>query len=119
MRVGHNEKRSTEMPFGLAAIWVKLTVHVLCLDHGDGRITLVGNINCFAHLDKAVESGHAFVRSFASKVGNYSWIGSVQGAVATWSVIGMRYVLTIFDSHGFTRSLSLPVLPLYESAIEP
>src|SRR5215204_3651640 len=49
-------------------------------------------------------------RSFASKVRNYSWIGSVQGAVATWSVISMRYFLTIFDSHGFTRSLPLPVL---------
>src|SRR5215212_1571758 len=49
-------------------------------------------------------------RSFASKVGNDSWIGSVQGAVATWSVISMRYFLTILDSHGLTRSLSLPVL---------
>src|SRR5215207_10861040 len=49
-------------------------------------------------------------RSFALKVGNYSWIGSVQGAIATWSVISMRYFLTIFDSLGLTRSLPLPVL---------
>ena len=31
------------------------------------------------------------------------WIGSVQGAVATWSVIRCA-------SHGWTRSLPLPVL---------
>jgi len=27
-----------------------------------------------------------------------TWIGSVQGAVATWSVITMRYFLAILDS---------------------
>gem|GEM_PF-4025819 len=27
---------------------------------------------------------------FASKIGSRTWIGSVQGAVATWSVISMR-----------------------------
>jgi hypothetical protein len=32
-----------------------------------------------------------------SKVGNYSWIGSVQGAVATWSVISIRDFLAILD----------------------
>ena len=30
-------------------------------------------------------------RSFASNVRNHCWSGSVQGAVATWSVISMRY----------------------------
>ncbi len=39
-----------------------------------------------------------------------TWIGSVQGAVATWLVISMRYFLTIFDSRSLTRSLPLPVL---------
>ena len=47
---------------------------------------------------------------FAPKVEHHSWIGSVQGAVATWSVISMRYFLTILDFHGWTRSLPLPVL---------
>src|SRR6185437_6813989 len=47
---------------------------------------------------------------FGSKVQNHSWIGSVQGAVATWSVISMRDLLTIPDSHRLTRSLPLPVL---------
>src|SRR6185437_1525281 len=28
---------------------------------------------------------------FASKVRNHCWVGSVQEAVATWSVISMRY----------------------------
>jgi hypothetical protein len=49
-------------------------------------------------------------RCFASKVMRCTWIGSVQGAVATWSVIRMPYFLTILDSHGLTRSLPLPVL---------
>ncbi|HWF89979.1 MAG TPA: hypothetical protein VN659_14135 [Pyrinomonadaceae bacterium] len=31
-------------------------------------------------------------------MGTRSWIGSVQGAVATWSVISMRYFLAIRDS---------------------
>jgi hypothetical protein len=35
-----------------------------------------------------------------SKVGDYSWIGSVQGAVATWSVISIRGFLAILDCHG-------------------
>ena len=47
---------------------------------------------------------------FASKVRKCAWTGSVQGAVATWSVISMRYFLTIVDSHDLTRSLPLPVL---------
>jgi len=34
-------------------------------------------------------------KAFASKLGLASWIGSVQGAVATWSVISMRDFLTI------------------------
>jgi len=34
------------------------------------------------------------------KVRNHSWIGSVQGAVATWSVICERYFLTILDLLG-------------------
>ncbi len=38
-----------------------------------------------------------------------TWIGSVQGAVATWSVIGMRYFRRILTPM-VTRSLSLPVL---------
>ena len=42
---------------------------------------------------------------FPSKVGMVTWIGSVQGAVATWSVISMRDFLTIPDSHRLTRSL--------------
>src|SRR5262249_3884168 len=41
---------------------------------------------------------------------NRPWIGSVQGAVATWSVISRRYFLMIYDSAGLTRSLPLPVL---------
>src|SRR5437868_13917363 len=32
----------------------------------------------------------AFAGCFASKVRNRTWVGSVQGAVATWSVISMR-----------------------------
>jgi hypothetical protein len=40
----------------------------------------------------------------------HCWIGSVQGAVATWSVIGMQYWRRILDSDGWTRSLPLPVL---------
>jgi hypothetical protein len=31
----------------------------------------------------------------ASRVGRRTWTGSVQGAVATWSVISMRYLLAI------------------------
>ena len=34
-------------------------------------------------------------RGFASKIGVGVEIGSVQGAVATWSVISLRYLLTI------------------------
>src|SRR6185369_17826812 len=49
-------------------------------------------------------------RSFALKVRKCAWTGSVQGAVATWSVISMRYFPTIVDSHDLTRSLPLPVL---------
>ncbi|HEX6648749.1 MAG TPA: hypothetical protein VF075_04400, partial [Pyrinomonadaceae bacterium] len=45
-----------------------------------------------------------------AKVENHCWIGSVQGAVATWSVIGMQYSRRILDSDGWTRSLPLPVL---------
>jgi hypothetical protein len=37
-------------------------------------------------------------RSFASKVGLWAWKRSVQGAVATGSVISMRYFLMILDS---------------------
>src|SRR6185437_8452903 len=44
------------------------------------------------------------------KWGMATWIGSVQGAVATWSVISMRDFRTIPDSHRLTRSLPLPVL---------
>ena len=47
--------------------------------------------------------------SFASKVRNHCWTGSVQGAVATWLVISMRSLM-ILDCHGLTRSLPLPVL---------
>jgi len=36
-------------------------------------------------------------------------IGLVQGAIATWLVIGMRCFRTILNSHGLTRSLPLPV----------
>jgi len=32
--------------------------------------------------------------ALASKVRNHSWKGSVQGAVATWSAISVRYLLT-------------------------
>jgi hypothetical protein len=39
---------------------------------------------------------------FASKVKNRTWIGSVQGAVATWSVIGMQ------NSHGFDQVATAP-----------
>src|SRR5215208_1624863 len=46
-------------------------------------------------------------RGFASKVRNHCWTGSVQGAVATWSVISMRYFLRILESHSLTRSLPL------------
>src|ERR1043165_5074495 len=48
--------------------------------------------------------------SFALKVRKCAWTGSVQGAVATWSVISMRYFLTMVDPHDLTRSLPLPVL---------
>ena len=41
---------------------------------------------------------------------NHSWAGSVQGAVATWSLISMRYLSMILDFYGLTRSLLLPVL---------
>src|SRR5690349_18051566 len=51
-----------------------------------------------------------FPRSFALKFRKCAWTESVQGAVATWSVISMRYFLTIVDSHDLTRSLPLPVL---------
>ena len=47
---------------------------------------------------------------FAQKVLILTWIGSVQGAVATWSVIRMRYLLRILDAHSLTRLLPLPVL---------
>jgi hypothetical protein len=33
----------------------------------------------------------------ASKISDRTWIQSVQGAVATWSVISMRDFLTILD----------------------
>ena len=48
--------------------------------------------------------------SFASKLRNHSWTQSVQGAVATWSVINMRYFLTDSRHASLTRSLPLPVL---------
>ena len=51
-----------------------------------------------------------FDHGFALKVRNRSWIGSVQRAVATWSVISTRHFLMIRDSYGLTRSLPLPVL---------
>ena len=37
-------------------------------------------------------------------------MGSVQGAVATWSVISVQYFQTVLESHALTRSLPLPVL---------
>ena len=56
------------------------------------------------------ESGIAFILIPAGRFQMGSWIRSVQGAVATWSAISKHYFLTIFDSHGLTRSLPLPVL---------
>ena len=40
-----------------------------------------------------------FVKGALLKVRNHCWTGSVQGAVATWSVISMRYFETILESH--------------------
>ena len=59
------------------------------------------------------------LRVFASKVGCRSWIGSVQGAVATWSVISMRYFPIIPDFYRSTRSLPLPVLTRSNRGIRP
>ena len=41
----------------------------------------------------------AFQDGFAQKVGYHAWIQSVQGAIATWSVISMRYFQTICHLH--------------------
>src|SRR6185437_3439687 len=48
--------------------------------------------------------------SFASKVQNHSWIGSVQGAVATWSNDGSQESLGNLARESRTRSLPLRVL---------
>ena len=53
---------------------------------------------------------HAGLDGFASKLRNHSWIQSVQGAVATWSVINMCYFLKDSRHLSLTRSLPLPVL---------
>src|ERR1044071_2311900 len=50
------------------------------------------------------------LHSFALKVRRCAWTGSVQGAVANWSVISMRH----FPNdccHDFTTSPPLPVRP--------
>jgi len=52
----------------------------------------------------------AFGGALPQKSENHSWIGSVQGAVATWLVISMRYFLTILTPMDWSRSLPLPVL---------
>src|ERR1051326_2079265 len=44
-----------------------------------------------------------------SKIRDHPWTQSVQGAVATWLVIGMRYSYR-FLLPSLTRSLPLPVL---------
>ena len=44
----------------------------------------------------SLDTGACFID--ASKVRRRTWKQSVQGAVATWSVISMRYFLTILDS---------------------
>src|ERR1051326_6105554 len=38
-----------------------------------------------------ITSQNIVCESFASKVQDHSWIGSVQGAIATWSVTSVRY----------------------------
>jgi len=48
--------------------------------------------------------------SFASKVQNHSWIGSVHGAVATWSNDGSQESLGNLARESRTRSLPLRVL---------
>jgi hypothetical protein len=55
--------------------------------------------------------------SFASKLRNHSWTQSVQGAVATWSVIDMWYFLNDSRHPSLTRSLPLPVLTVSKHEI--
>ena len=50
------------------------------------RYSVVSAVTAFARV---------MLKGFASKVRICTWTGSVQGAVATWSVISKRYFLTI------------------------
>src|SRR6185436_2003255 len=73
--------------------------------HGVAR---AGSFNRPSGGGAGTRSGSGIVSGFTSIVGRWAWIQSVPGAIATWSVISMRFFLTILDSHrspGRYRSL--------------